>query len=239
MMNSFNEPRTTIHNSQHGIVLLFVLGVLALLSVLAIAFVQMTRIEKAISRDYVDRTRALMAAESGIEYAIGRINQFRGGVLTADELAALTYPTNTADPPTLEELWDQYSKGLLTDEEFMRLLTYPPTPTAPDLDKAETASFQMPGVDRAMSGVVGNTYKENGDIFDDIANTLTYAGGSPVAFKDSGGMPLQFRYGDSFKFRVYFNVAPDQTLYESPVLDDITFTVNTAKPKILLWLIQQ
>ncbi|MFC1587660.1 PilX N-terminal domain-containing pilus assembly protein [Planctomycetota bacterium] len=76
---------------------------------------------------------------------------------------------------------------------------------------------------------------DNGDIYDDIANTLTYAGGSRVMLTDSGGMPLQFRHGDSFKFRVYFNVDDNQILYESPVFDDITFTFCTGKPKILRW----
>ncbi|MFC1587238.1 hypothetical protein ACFL54_02910, partial [Planctomycetota bacterium] len=75
----------------------------------------------------------------------------------------------------------------------------------------------------------------NGDIYDDMANTLTYAGGSPVRLTDSSGIPLQFRCGDNFKFRVYFNVDSNQILYESPVFDDITFTFYTGKAKILRW----
>ncbi|MFC1587440.1 PilX N-terminal domain-containing pilus assembly protein [Planctomycetota bacterium] len=75
----------------------------------------------------------------------------------------------------------------------------------------------------------------NSDIYDDIANTMTYAGGSPVMLTDSRGIPLQFRRGDSFKFRVYFNVDDNQILYESPVFDDITIVFSSAKPKILIW----
>ncbi|MFC1588416.1 PilX N-terminal domain-containing pilus assembly protein [Planctomycetota bacterium] len=74
-----------------GIVLVVVLGVLALLSVLAITFVSMTRLERSISRNYVDRTRAVMVAESGIEYAIKRIANFRGGVILPEEMAAMQY----------------------------------------------------------------------------------------------------------------------------------------------------
>ncbi|MFC1586959.1 PilX N-terminal domain-containing pilus assembly protein [Planctomycetota bacterium] len=85
MNNSFNDPRTAIPDSRSGIVLLVVLGVLALLSVLAITFVQMTRLERSISRNYVARTRALMAAESGVEYAISRLTNFQGGVIRAHE----------------------------------------------------------------------------------------------------------------------------------------------------------
>ncbi|MFC1587526.1 PilX N-terminal domain-containing pilus assembly protein, partial [Planctomycetota bacterium] len=74
-----------------GIILIVVLGVLALMSILAITFVSMTRLERSISRNYVDRTRAIMTAESGIEYAIKRIANFRGGVLTPREFETLQY----------------------------------------------------------------------------------------------------------------------------------------------------
>ncbi|MFC1587091.1 PilX N-terminal domain-containing pilus assembly protein, partial [Planctomycetota bacterium] len=82
-----------------GIVLIVVLGVLALLSVLAITFVSMTRLERSISRNYVDRTRAILAAESGIEYAIRRLANFRGGVLLPEELAALQYQEGDCHKP--------------------------------------------------------------------------------------------------------------------------------------------
>ncbi|MFC1587827.1 PilX N-terminal domain-containing pilus assembly protein [Planctomycetota bacterium] len=80
-----------INRKLGGIVLVVVLGVLALLSVLAITFVSMTRLERSISRNYVDRTRAILAAESGIEYAIKRIANFRGGVILPEEMAAMQY----------------------------------------------------------------------------------------------------------------------------------------------------
>ncbi|MFC1587631.1 hypothetical protein ACFL54_04910 [Planctomycetota bacterium] len=88
-----------ISNIQNrGMVLLVVLGVLALMSVLAITFVQMTRLEKAISQNYVDHTRAVLVAESGVEYAIARIRQFQGGALRPDEIEALQYQENPAQP---------------------------------------------------------------------------------------------------------------------------------------------
>ncbi|MFC1588148.1 hypothetical protein ACFL54_07555 [Planctomycetota bacterium] len=74
-----------------GMVLLIVLGILGLLSVMAITFVSMTRLERSISRNYVDRTRAIMVAESGVEYAINQIANFRGGILLPHEMAALQY----------------------------------------------------------------------------------------------------------------------------------------------------
>ncbi|MFC1588229.1 PilX N-terminal domain-containing pilus assembly protein [Planctomycetota bacterium] len=80
-----------INRKLGGIVLIVVLGVLALMSVLAITFVSMTRLERSISRNYVDHTRAVMVTESGIEYAIKRIANFRGGVNTTEEMAAMQY----------------------------------------------------------------------------------------------------------------------------------------------------
>ncbi|MFC1588413.1 PilX N-terminal domain-containing pilus assembly protein [Planctomycetota bacterium] len=74
-----------------GIVLIVVLGVLALLSVLAITFVSMTRLERAISQNYVDRVRAQLVAESGVEFALQRLYKLSGGCLTADEFAQLQY----------------------------------------------------------------------------------------------------------------------------------------------------
>ena len=61
----------TGHSSlQRGFVLLVVLGLLALMSALALAFVAMAKLERQVARNYVERMHAIMAAESGIEYAI-------------------------------------------------------------------------------------------------------------------------------------------------------------------------
>lgn len=67
-MNRNNTPR--------GVVLLIVLGILALMSVLALTFVSMSRLERNISRNYLDGVRAMLAAESGVEYARSRLSDF-------------------------------------------------------------------------------------------------------------------------------------------------------------------
>lgn len=61
-----------------GIALLIVLATLALLSVVALTFVSMSRLERSISNNYVDHTRAVLAAESGVEYAVSRIYKLQG-----------------------------------------------------------------------------------------------------------------------------------------------------------------
>ncbi|MFC1588002.1 hypothetical protein ACFL54_06815 [Planctomycetota bacterium] len=81
---------------RNGIVLIVVLGTLALMSILALTFVSMMRLERSISANYVDRTRAVFTAESGIEAAVAHLAQFSGGVLSADEFKRMQY--NPDDP---------------------------------------------------------------------------------------------------------------------------------------------
>ena len=90
------------HRNRQGIILLLVLAVLSLVSILGLTFVSMARLERAISLNYVDRTRAVLAAESGVEYAIARIREFRGGALTPAEMAALEYESGNLSLPLSE-----------------------------------------------------------------------------------------------------------------------------------------
>lgn len=85
-------------------------------------------------------------------------------------------------------------------------------------------------------GAPGSLYFTPGGGFaDDLGRTLTYAGGSEV--RGENGSRLELGDGDKLCFRVYFNVKPGQTLYESPVLDDITFTFAPNRPQVLQWQI--
>ena len=60
---------------------------------------------------------------------------------------------------------------------------------------------------------------------------LQQAGGSRVVSQH--GADLRFHKDERFRFRVYFNLTGNQPLYESPVLDDITFFV--AVHRVLRW----
>jgi len=90
---------------------------------------------------------------------------------------------------------------------------------------------------RSSDGIVTWVGDEDGNLNSsfaiDLANTLTYAGGSKPIL--SNGRKLKLDSSHSLMFRVYFNVAPGQTMLESPVLDDITFTFILNKPEILSW----
>lgn len=83
--------------SDPGIVLLMVLAILALLSVLGVVMVSMTQLERSISKNYLARTRAMLAAESGVEYAIKQIDNFEGGVMTSTEREAMEYVGDASD----------------------------------------------------------------------------------------------------------------------------------------------
>ncbi|MFC1587781.1 PilX N-terminal domain-containing pilus assembly protein [Planctomycetota bacterium] len=135
MNNSCNDPRSTRLHSRNGIVLIVVLGVLALLSILALTFVSMTRLERSISMNYVERTRAVLAAESGIEAAIARLSGFHGGVLRPEEYEQMQYNPD-------DRLADLEKAG------------------KPSFMCAETG----PG-GRVISGIVGGTHIAGGDCF--------------------------------------------------------------------------
>ncbi|MCE9582143.1 MAG: hypothetical protein K8T20_06595 [Planctomycetes bacterium] len=61
----------TIHN--RGFVLLVALGVLGVLGLLAATFAVLSRVERAVANSYVDKVRAKMLAQSGIERAVASI----------------------------------------------------------------------------------------------------------------------------------------------------------------------
>ncbi|MFC1588191.1 PilX N-terminal domain-containing pilus assembly protein [Planctomycetota bacterium] len=137
MNNFFNDPRSPFHDPRRGIVLIVVLGVLALLSVLAITFVSLTRLERSISKNYVDRTKAIMLAESGIEKAIIKVQSWNGA-LHPDEMTDMAF--NPSDPA-----------ASLKDA------------TQPSFSVAQTPPA---GINGAVSGFTGpGTYIPNGDFY--------------------------------------------------------------------------
>lgn len=90
--------------NRKGIVLLLVLGVLGLLSVLAMAFVSMAKLERGMSANYMARVRSIMAAESGVEAAIAQVSAMPGGVIPADDLNRLTYQFTGLDENGFAEI---------------------------------------------------------------------------------------------------------------------------------------
>lgn len=87
--------------SRRGIVLLMVLGILALMSVMAIAFVQVSQLERSISRNYMEQTRALLAAESGIDFARSRLLDYHASVPSIEQIRDMEYIPDPTAPDDL------------------------------------------------------------------------------------------------------------------------------------------
>ena len=73
-----NSSRASDSKRDKGSALLICLGVLAILSLLATALVFMSKESLVTAFQYVDKTRAKMTAESGVETAIAKLISFEG-----------------------------------------------------------------------------------------------------------------------------------------------------------------
>ncbi len=70
---------------RRGAALIVVLGMLALLALFATAFAVLTGVERRVSRNHLDTLRARLAAESGVEAALARLqNRMLRGALWTD-----------------------------------------------------------------------------------------------------------------------------------------------------------
>lgn len=128
-----------VDRSRRGIVLLMVLGILALMSVLAVSFVQLSRMERAISSSYVQRTRASMIAESGLEYAVARLGDM-AGVISPEDAEAMRY------------VEDPVQSGL---KHAIKV----------SFDMADNLADTPSVYDNMRSGIVGSSLTENGDFY--------------------------------------------------------------------------
>src|SRR5437016_4056312 len=76
-------------STRRGATLIFVLGVLALLSLFAVTFMQVVRLERGATRNYVDGVRANLAARAGVAASIAAVRD------------AFRAPNPTVCPPAL------------------------------------------------------------------------------------------------------------------------------------------
>ncbi len=66
---------------RRGVALLVALGVLVVLALLGAVFATLTGIERSVARNYIDKVRARLLAESGIEAAFGKLSTEHGKTL--------------------------------------------------------------------------------------------------------------------------------------------------------------
>jgi hypothetical protein len=63
-----------IYRKYSGFILILVLGMIALMTMLAVSFYQSSRTQRILSRNYLDKSRAKLLALSGLEYSRIRLN---------------------------------------------------------------------------------------------------------------------------------------------------------------------
>ena len=68
-------PARSASTSRRGVVLLFSIAVLAVLAILGATFASISRVERNVSRNYVDHVRSQMLATAGVEVAIARLSR--------------------------------------------------------------------------------------------------------------------------------------------------------------------
>jgi len=74
---------------RRGVVLLFSIAILAILAILATTFASMTRMERDVSRNYVDHVRSKLLAQAGIERAVQEIRTaIQGSTILAANFSA-------------------------------------------------------------------------------------------------------------------------------------------------------
>ena len=65
--------KASLQRRSRGVVLIVVLGILLVLALLATTFATLQRVERLVSRNYLDGVRAKLLAQSGVEYGISRL----------------------------------------------------------------------------------------------------------------------------------------------------------------------
>ncbi len=130
--------RTLVHRPDHGFVLMVTLGMLALLSLLAVAYVTIAHTEAQSASSFVDTVKARMIALGGMEAAIARMR-----------LATLDKPWDDPQDPWVY-------KNAAGTEVGAGLLFADATPSFHTGQMS--AGFKS-------SGSVGGTHRQDGDFF--------------------------------------------------------------------------
>jgi hypothetical protein len=147
---------------RRGVILIVVLGVLTLLVIMATSFVTLQSIERRVTHNYTDHIRAKLAAQSGLESAIARLQGLvaRGWLRgDAEERSWVYYGARTleSEPPDRSTPLDRARNPSFAIENEH--------PQNPGDAAAEPRRLTIDGTETGLSGTIGGTYTPNGDIF--------------------------------------------------------------------------
>jgi len=148
---------------RRGAVLIVVLGVLAVLSLLATTFATLQATERSVARNYLDTVRAKLLAQSGIQDAEARLAEYFPAHYFDGIKQGVHRPwkfwgrdkTETVEPPAQERLEEAVNPSFAVEKEAVQ------DPTDPQV---EPRTVRIDGKERGASGFVSSgTYALNGD----------------------------------------------------------------------------
>ena len=159
--------------NNRGFVLLVALGVLGVLGLLAATFATLSRVERAVSNSYVDKVRAKMLAQSGVERAIASIRG-RAMIQSWDDQRNDWYYREMLNVETGTLVYPAIVKTDLWKFVPTRAYGMPPRSLESALDDglvngvANGISFPQalsPSANEPFSGQFPGTYENRGDVY--------------------------------------------------------------------------
>ena len=130
--------------------LLVTIGIIGVLALLATAFARIAQIEREVSHSFVDRVRARMLAEAGLEAAMGRLRGLEATKAWSD----------------LRDGWI-YGEMLTPLESASGTRVYKPAPKPLEDSKLPSwgSATQVKPDNRGYTGSLGGAYEVDGDVY--------------------------------------------------------------------------
>jgi hypothetical protein len=152
-----------------GFVLIVALGVLGVLALLAATFATLSHVEKSVSASYVDRVRARLLAQSGVERTIAALS-YKATKQAWDDTRDEWYYREMLNAPVGSLTWSAATVAAL--DGFTPTRAYGAAPRSLEQVVDATLATGTPGglsfpdpADPRFSGSLDGTYELNGDIY--------------------------------------------------------------------------
>jgi hypothetical protein len=162
-MKTFHTTRGPSNENRKGAILLVAMGILALLTIFAITFANLTSLEKSASRNYVDSVRARMIARAGLERSIAELRKV-AETKTYDDAR----PLNAGNPAESGDPWiyrQRYS-GAFASLSTTKQVSFPMSDNTYQLQEYDALGKpnSTPSV-FVSSGRLGSSYSNGMDTY--------------------------------------------------------------------------
>jgi hypothetical protein len=151
-----------VPSRSRGLVLIVVLGVLVLMALLATSFFTLQTIERRVTHNYTDEVRAKLAAQSGVEFAIGRLQNiiqegwFKNGRFDKSWIYYGSTLDEAQDPNVRTRLTEAVNPSFAWEDE---------DPQNPSDGSKTPKTVLIEGQLAGFSGYVAGTYTPRGDLY--------------------------------------------------------------------------